>query len=90
MTPDGAASGAPRPAPRKKLSYNEQREFEQLPGRIGELEAEQESLNRPLPTLSSTGSRPKRSKQALARLDQIHGELLELYKVWDDLDSRSK
>jgi len=29
-----------------KLSYKEQREFEPLPGRIGELEVEQENLNK--------------------------------------------
>jgi ABC transport system ATP-binding/permease protein len=90
-------TGAGRSAPdasravfRKKLSYNEQRTLEQMPGRIADLEAEQE-------TLSSKVAHPEFYKdpadvitRVLARVEQIHGELIELYTLWDDLDSRSK
>jgi ATP-binding cassette subfamily F protein uup len=86
----GATPGAPRSGLRKKLSYNEQREFEQLPGRIGELEEEQESLNKAVAHPEFYKEPAEKIKQVLARLDQVHGELLELYKAWDDLDSRSK
>jgi len=85
-----AAPGIPLPGFRKKLSYNEQRVFEQLPGRIGELEAEQESLNRAAAHPEFYKEPAEAIKQVLARLDQIHDELLDLYKAWDDLDSRSK
>jgi len=86
----GATPGDPGPVLRKKLSYNERREFEQLPNRIEELEAEQESLNRAAAHPEFYKEPAKAIKQVLARLDQVHGELLELYKAWDELDSRSK
>ncbi len=86
----GATSVAQRSSPKKKLSYNEQREFEQLPVRIGELEAEQESLSKATVHPEFYKEPAAAIKQVLARLDQVHGELLELYKAWDDLDSRSK
>ena len=62
---------------KKKLSYNEQREFEQLPARIGELEAEQESLNQSVahPEFYKEPAAEDQA-QALARLDQVHDELL--------------
>jgi ATP-binding cassette subfamily F protein uup len=86
----GATSVAQRSSPKKKLSYNEQREFEQLPVRIGELEAEQESLSKATVHPDFYKEPAAAIKQVLARLDQVHGELLDLYKAWDDLDSRSK
>jgi ATP-binding cassette subfamily F protein uup len=89
-TAGGATPGAPRPGLKRKLSYNEQREFEQLPGRIGELEAEQEILTKAVAHPDFYKESAAGIKQTLARLDQIHGELLDLYKTWDDLDSRSK
>ena len=86
----GTTSSAQRSGLKKKLSYNEQREFEKLPGRIEELEAEQESLNRATVHPEFYKEPAEVIKQVLARLDQVHFELLDLYKAWDDLDSRSK
>jgi ABC transport system ATP-binding/permease protein len=80
----------PQAGVRRKLSYNEQREFDQLPGQIGELEAEQESLNKAAAHSEFYKEPAEVIKQVLARLGQVHDELLELYKAWDDLDSRSK
>ncbi len=77
-------------SPAKKLSYRDQREFEELPARIDALEAEQR-------TIGSTIAEPEFYKQpaaaiaaALERADAIERELLNLYAVWDALDSRSK
>jgi ATP-binding cassette subfamily F protein uup len=84
------AADAPRPGMKKKLSYNEQRELEQLPGRIADLEAEQESLNRGVAHPEFYREPADAIKQTLARIGQIQGELIELYTAWDDLDSRSK
>jgi ATP-binding cassette subfamily F protein uup len=86
----GATAGEQRPGARRKLSYKEQREFEQLPGQIAELETEQEILNNAVAHPEFYKEPPGLIKQTLARIDQIQGELLELYKTWDDLDSRSK
>ena len=86
----GATPGIPRPDLKKKLSYNEQRELERLPGRIADLEAEQESLNGAVTHPDFYKESAESIRQILARLEQIQGELLELYAAWDDLDSRSK
>lgn len=81
VSADPATPGAPRSGLRKKLSYNEQREFEHLPGRIGEREAEQENLNKAVAHPEFYKESAEVIKQALARLEPVHGELLEFYKA---------
>jgi ATP-binding cassette subfamily F protein uup len=72
-----------------KLSYREQRELDDLPARIEALETEQR-------TLGATMAEPEFYRQpaaainaALARVQSIERELVELYARWDALDSRS-
>jgi ATP-binding cassette subfamily F protein uup len=79
-----------RPAPGTKLSHNERRELGELPARIEALEAEQV-------VLSATIAAPEFYKEpavtitgALARLDEIRGQLDDLYARWDALDSRAR
>jgi ABC transport system ATP-binding/permease protein len=89
ITGTTATATEARPAVRKKLSYNEQRELEQLPARIEALEAEQQQLaarvagpefyKEPAQTITDT----------LARLDQVQATLHETYARWDELDSRA-
>jgi ATP-binding cassette subfamily F protein uup len=74
---------------RKKLSYMERREFEELPARIEALEAEHRDLG-------GTIADPQFYKQpagsitaALERVQAIERELTELYARWDTLDSRA-
>jgi ABC transport system ATP-binding/permease protein len=84
-SPDSQASGGGR----KKLSYMERREFEELPTRIEALEAEQRELGaaiedplfykEPAATITTT----------LERVQAIERELTELYARWDALDSRA-
>jgi ATP-binding cassette subfamily F protein uup len=76
-------------APRKKLSYKEQRELEQLPDRIHALEQEQLQLQakiagagfyrEPAPVISET----------LTRADEVQDELIAAMARWDELDSRA-
>jgi ATP-binding cassette subfamily F protein uup len=80
--PSARASG-------RKLSYNEQRELESLPGRIEGLEGEQT-------TLAARVAHPdfyKESAEAIAaaldRVTAIERELLDAYARWDALDSRT-
>jgi len=80
-----AASTAPAPA---KLSYKEQRELEQLPGRIEALEKQQRELN-------ETVSRPAFYKRDAAdqarvqtRLAEISAELAAAYARWESLEPR--
>ena len=72
----------------RKLSYREQREFDQLPTRIEALELEQQQLRtavggplfytRPAAEIAKT----------LARLEELEALLLESYARWDAFDSR--
>jgi ABC transport system ATP-binding/permease protein len=81
--PSGTVGQSP-----KRLSYMDQREFDQLPARIESLEAEQQRLHglvaapefykEPAATISAT----------LSRLDELQVELLAAYARWDELDSR--
>jgi len=54
------------------------------------LEAEQESLSQSVAHPEFYKEQAQEIRRILARLDQVHDELLKLYKDWDDLDSRSK
>ena len=84
-----AARGAPPTLP-KRLTWNEQRELEQLPACIQALETEEQRLH-------STIAGPEFYKEprdvineTLARLDEVKHELNDAYARWDDLDSRAK
>ena len=74
---------------RKKLSYREQRELQELPLRIEALESEQKTLG----VRSSSPDFYKEPAGAIAstleRLESVERELGELYARWDALDSRS-
>ncbi len=87
--PAGARrEGASGAVPRRRLSYMEQREFDQLPGRIDALEAEQEALGHAVAAPGFYKEAPGAIRTALARLEQIQLELIAAYARWDDLDSR--
>ena len=76
------------PQERRRLSYKERRELEELPKRIEVLEAEQR-------TLAETIAGPDFYKQgaaaiaaALERARLLERDLGDLYRRWDELDSR--
>jgi ATP-binding cassette subfamily F protein uup len=75
--------------PRKKLSFNEQRELEELPGRIGKMEAEQAMLRERVASPDFYKESPEAIASALARADELRDALHEVYARWDDLDSRT-
>ncbi|HVZ20169.1 MAG TPA: ATP-binding cassette domain-containing protein [Vicinamibacterales bacterium] len=76
--------------PRRRLSYNEQRELEQLPARIHALEDEQTRLQATIagPDFYKEGA--DAIARALARADQVQNALLDAMARWDELDSRSR
>jgi ATP-binding cassette subfamily F protein uup len=86
----GRGAESERPGLKRKLSYMEQRRLEQLPVLIEELDAEQEQLNNTVTHPEFYRESAGEIARKLARLDQIHKELLQLYAAWDDLDSRLK
>jgi len=83
-------STPPADAPRKKPSYREQQELEQLPRRIEELETQQQHVNAVVAHPDFYKESGETIRQTLARLEALQDELLEAYARWDELDSRTK
>jgi ATP-binding cassette subfamily F protein uup len=81
--PGPAAAGRPR-----KLSYKEQRELDELPGRIEALEAEQKMLNELLADASGYVRDPQRMTEAHKRVAEIDELLTAALERWEDLGSR--
>ena len=73
----------------KKLTYREQREFEELPTRIEALEAEQRALGGTIADPSFYKQPAQTITAALQRAESIERELGDLYARWDALDSRA-
>jgi ABC transport system ATP-binding/permease protein len=82
-----AGAGGTVPA-RKRLSYMERREFDQLPSRIEALEAEQRRLHEAVAGPDFYKEPPDAIRTTLARLESLQLELLESFARWDELDSR--
>ncbi|MGE0705924.1 MAG: ATP-binding cassette domain-containing protein, partial [Vicinamibacterales bacterium] len=71
-----------------KLSYKEQRELEDLPGRIEKLENERHVLDATIASPDFYKEAPDVIAVSLSRRETIEGELTALYARWDALDSR--
>ncbi|MEI7464163.1 MAG: ATP-binding cassette domain-containing protein, partial [Burkholderiales bacterium] len=84
------ASGIAAPAAPKqrKLSYKEQRELDELPGRIEALEAEQAKLATLLADADAYTRDPKGVAAAQARVSKIDDELLGALERWETLGQR--
>ena len=80
-----AAPAAPKP---RKLSYKEQRELDELPGRIEALEAEQVKLATLLADAEAYTRDPKGVAAAQARVAKIDDELLSAMERWETLGQR--
>ncbi|MES3003371.1 MAG: ATP-binding cassette domain-containing protein [Pseudomonadota bacterium] len=86
--PEGKAAAAATPAstaPRKKLSYKEQRELETLPPLIESLEQEQKTIHQELADGSLYASDPARAAQLSERHARIDEELLAAMERWETL-----
>ncbi|CBL47332.1 ABC transporter, ATP-binding protein [gamma proteobacterium HdN1] len=87
-TQEAAAAPAPtaKPTePRKRLSYKEQRELEQIPAQIDALEQEQARLEAQLQDPDFFVRAPQEASNATARLGEIETALMELLERWDSL-----
>ncbi|MEN9451485.1 MAG: hypothetical protein RLZZ369_544, partial [Pseudomonadota bacterium] len=87
-----AETAAPTPAtppvvaqPKRKLSYKEQRELDELPGRIEALETEQAELNRQLADPDIYRKEGANVGAMHARVELIDEELLTLLERWETL-----
>ncbi len=81
-----AAASAPMAA-RRKLSYKEQRELQDLPRRIAELEAEQKSLGARLADPVLYRDAPQEIAALQARFGAIDEELSRLLERWETLEN---
>jgi ATP-binding cassette subfamily F protein uup len=73
--------------PKKKLSYNDQRELAALPGRIAALETEQTGLQQRLDDSGLFVRDPEGALAATRRLAEIEEELLILLERWTELET---
>ncbi|WP_338848252.1 ATP-binding cassette domain-containing protein [Massilia sp. W12] len=74
----------------KKLSYKEQRELDELPGRIAALEAEQKQISERLADADLYRSQPDEVKRLNERFAQIDEDLLLALEKWEEIEARSK
>ena len=91
--PVAAAVAAPSPAAApvaaaRKLSYKEQRELEQLPQRIEQLETEQAELGQRLADPQAYQKEGAQLATLQARYEAIDDELLTLLGRWEELGQR--
>jgi len=97
--PAAKAETAPQPkstpvaatqAPRKKLSYKEQRELEELPKLIAQLEQEQKTITEKLANPDLYRQQPDEAKRLNVRFAEIDDLLLENLERWEAVDAKSK
>lgn len=85
-----AAVAPVAPAPKKKLSYKDQRELEMLPAEIEALEKEQAELSDKLADGSWFVTDAAAATKASERLGEIDEILLEKMERWDELENMTK
>jgi ATP-binding cassette subfamily F protein uup len=78
----------PRPRAPGRLGYSEQRELEQLPARIEQLEAEQGDLQALTSRSEFYRRDPEEVQQMLGRLKALEQELERAYRRWEELEAR--
>ncbi len=83
--PAAADATQPRPVARKKLSYKDQRELEQLPERINALETEQKTIHDALTDGSIYSTDAERATALHAREGEIEEALMQALERWTAL-----
>ena len=87
--PEPVKAAEPAKPKGEKLSWKEQRELEELPGKIAGLEAEQAELGQRLADASLYQSDPAAAQKASDRLVAIDDELMVLLERWEGLEARA-
>ncbi len=77
---------APATSEKRKLSYKDQRELEQLPGRIEALEDKQTRLQEQIGNSDFYKQDKDAISQTLAELDSVNSELEKAYARWESLE----
>ncbi|HEX5373632.1 MAG TPA: ATP-binding cassette domain-containing protein [Aquabacterium sp.] len=86
--PAEPTAATPTAAKARKLSYKEQRELDELPGKLAALEAEQKQLGEQLADPDLYKKDPQKIPTLQARYDAIDEELLLLLERWESLGPR--
>lgn len=86
-SPAAAAALAPK---QKKLSFKEQRELEQLPQLIADLEAEQASISARLADPDLYQKAPEEMQKLNQRFTEIDALLIESLEKWETIEARAK
>lgn len=84
-----AVSVVPPVAKPKKLSFKEQRELEQLPQRIADLEAEQAGISARLADPDLYRQAPAEAQELNQRFAEIDELLMQALERWETIESRS-
>ncbi|MDX8126253.1 ATP-binding cassette domain-containing protein [Methylomonas sp. OY6] len=77
----------PKTAPAKKLSFKEQRELEQLPALIEQLETLQTQLTAEMNEVGFYKQSPDAVAAKLAQLQTAEADLSQAYQRWDELEA---
>jgi ATP-binding cassette subfamily F protein uup len=87
-----AAMSAPASAPAKgkKLSYREQRDLEELPRLIAQLEEEQKAISERLGDAELYKSQPDEVQRLNQRFAEIDDLLMESLEKWEAIEARMK
>lgn len=83
------SSQSTRSQPTKKLSYKEQRELEQLPAMIENLETEKQQLEQQMGQSDFYQQEQQLIKSSLQRLDELNVQLENAYQRWEQLENRT-
>jgi ATP-binding cassette subfamily F protein uup len=93
VTPKAAAPSAPAPpavvAPKRKLSYKEQRELESLPGEIEKLELEQQQLAHKMNAADYHRAAPDEMRRDGARAVELESLIAARTERWIKLEDRT-
>ena len=76
-------------APKKKLSYKEQRDLETLPDLIAQLENEQKSITERLTDAALYTQQPEEVKRLNQRFEEIDGLLMDALERWEAIEARA-
>jgi len=88
---NNANAGSATPAAKaKKLSYKEQRELDELPKLIAQLETEQKTITAQLADADLYKNGPDEANKLNARFAEIDEQLLEALDKWETIEARSK
>ena len=84
-----AAPAEPEAAPKRKLSYKEQRELETLPGEIEKLEVEQQQLTQKMSGADYHRLAPDEMRRDGERAVELENLIAERMERWINLEERT-